>query len=57
MLEAKITELDISASDLHKLASLTSILGQHVSALAEQKDRAGTRTSARSDAGEPPEPE
>lgn len=57
MLDAKITELDISARDLHTLASLLSILAQHVSSLAKQKDEAGKGTSLRPHADDPPEPE
>jgi hypothetical protein len=55
MIEAKFTELDLSARDLHTLASLIFMLGQHVSSLARQMDEAGKRTSARNNPDAPPE--
>ena len=57
MVEQKITDLDISARDLHTLASLFAMAGSHVSSLAKQKEEAGKGTSLRPHADDPPEPE
>lgn len=55
LFEAKISTLDISARDLHTLASLIAMLGIHVSGLAKAKDEAGKGTSVRPHADDPPE--
>ena len=55
MFEAKISTLDVSARDLHTLASLIAMLGLHVSRLAKQKDEAGKHSSVHNKADNPPE--
>jgi hypothetical protein len=57
LLESRITELNLSARDLHTLASLTAMLGLRVSSLAKQKDEAGKSTGLHPHADDPPEPE
>ena len=56
MIEAKIPQLNLSAPDLHKLASLICSLGKRVSILAQAQDAAGTHPSTH-DQGDEPEPE
>lgn len=55
MFETKVSTLEITARDLHTLASLISMLGQHVSRLAKEKEEIAKRASGHANAEEPPE--